>query len=290
MNARFKPENFPSGLVVTSVEECKILFANDYFYKISQDSAVTRVQLHDYFTPASNIVIESFIMPLLLDQGQCSEIQLTLHTDEGARIPVLINARIDIEQQQIYWVISTAQQRDNLYQQLVNLRNDLEVRAEKLEILSQTDDLTGLLNRRAFVIKANELMRQAKRYNDRYSFIMLDIDHFKHINDQYGHTMGDKVIQHCAERLTTNCRAHDIVARIGGEEFAIFMLNRPEDSAERFAEKLLTLFNSEPILTLNVTVSIGAVTSDNASYEALYQAADNMLYQAKKRGRNRVCY
>lgn len=281
-------DRFPSGLVVTTVEAFKILYANSYFYTLCKQKPVDLAQFNHFFTPASNIIIESFVMPMLLDQGACFEIQLTLQTAAG-RIPVLVNAHINREQQQIYWVISTAQQRDNLYQELVNLRNDLEARAEKLEILSHTDELTGLLNRRAFVSKANEIIRQAKRYNDSYSFLMLDIDHFKRINDQYGHNRGDEILKGCAKRLKDNCREHDLVARIGGEEFAIFTLHRHEDSALAFAEKLLNLISAEPISSLSVTVSIGVATSDDATYEMLYQAADNLLYQAKRQGRNRVC-
>ncbi len=147
-------------------------------------------------------------MPMLLHQGYCAEIQLTLETKAAEPVPVLVNARVvEGERKLIYWVISTAQQRDTLYQELVNLRNDLEQRAEKLEVLSQTDELTGLLNRRAFVSRATTLIKQGLRHKMSYSFFMIDIDNFKQINDQHGHDVGDEVLHKVGQLLAKNSRA-----------------------------------------------------------------------------------
>lgn len=287
MTAEFPLDNFPCGLVITTVEERKVIFANEYFYLLSKYEAKSVERIGNIFTPASKIIVESFIMPMLLHQGHCEEIQLTVQTKESGRKPVLVNAQIvSKDKPGIYWVISTAKQRDNFYQELVNLRNDLELRADKLEILSQTDELTGLMNRRAFVSKANSLIKQAHRHQMVCSFFMLDIDHFKQINDTYGHDVGDEVLQKIGDILAKNSREHDLVARIGGEEFAICTMNSTHDSPDKFAEKLLSVIRAEKIHGVEVTVSIGIVSSHTATYEDLYKSADQMLYEAKNRGRN----
>lgn len=291
MTVEFALDDFPTGLVVTTLEEREVLFANQYFYQISQQEPQSFSRIGLVFTAASKIVIESFVMPMLLHQGYCTEIQLTLETKAAERLPVLVNARIvDRDNRLIYWVISTAQQRDSLYQELVNLRNDLEVRAEKLEVLSQTDELTGLLNRRAFVSKATTLIKQASRHHISYSFFMIDIDHFKQINDQHGHDVGDEVLHKVGQLLANNSRESDVLARIGGEEFAIITLNQSNDSPIQFAEKLLAMIRAEKIQGIDLTVSLGLAISAKASFEQLYKGADILLYEAKNQGRNKLVW
>ncbi len=291
MTNEFTLDDFPTGLVVTTLEERRVLFANQYFYQISQHQPQPEAQLGMFFTPASKIVLESFVMPMLLHQGYCSEVQLTLLTQTDERIPVLMNARVtQSEPKRIYWVFSAAEQRDSLYQELVNLRNQSERRVEKLEVLSQTDELTGLLNRRAFVSKATTLIKQGLRLHVPYSFFMFDIDNFKQINDLYGHDVGDNVLRDVGQLLTKNSRENDIVARIGGEEFSIITLNQSAEFPVQFAERLLTLLRAEKIQGIAVTVSIGLAISANASFEQLYKGADVLLYEAKNQGRNRLVW
>ena len=290
-----KPEvvlnDFPVGLVVTRLNEGEILFANPYFYQVSQQQPEHNSRFAAFFTPASRIVLESFVMPMLLHQGYCTEIQLSLRTQAEGAVPVLVNARIVQDGDScIYWAISTAQQRDALYQELVNLRNDLELRAERLEVLSQTDELTGLLNRRAFVARATTLIKQGLRHNITYSFFMIDIDHFKQINDQYGHNIGDDVLSSIGRLLKNNSRDNDVLARIGGEEFAIITLNQNSESPMQFAEKLLNKIRAEKIQGIDITVSIGLAISATASFEQLYKGADILLYDAKHQGRDRLVW
>ncbi len=291
MKTEFALDDFPAGLVVTTLDEREILFANRYFYQISQQQPQTGARIGLAFTAASKIIIESFVMPMLLHQGHCTEIQLSLQMEAAEPVPVLVNARVvEGERKLIYWVISTAQQRDSLYQELVNLRNDLELRAEKLEVLSQTDELTGLLNRRAFVSRATTLIKQGLRHKMSYSFFMIDIDNFKQINDQHGHDVGDDVLHQVGQLLASNSRANDILARIGGEEFAIITLNQSHESPIQFAERVLTLLRAEKIQGIEVTVSVGLAVSSKASFEQLYKGADILLYEAKNQGRDQLVW
>lgn len=289
MTANFSLDDFPIGLVVTTLDSTEVLMASPYFYSLSQQQPLEISKLGQFFTPASKILLESFVMPMLLHQGHCDEIQLTIAASPTQRIPVLANARVVAgDPKLVYWAISTSQQRDTLYQQLVDLRNDLEVRAEKLEVLSQTDELTGLLNRRAFIQRAGALTKQAQRSEVPYAFFMLDIDFFKQINDQHGHAIGDQVLKDMAKILTENTRTNDIVARIGGEEFAIVTYDHSEKAASFLAAKLLTAIRKHPIQGISVTASLGVAIARSLSFEQLYQDADALLYQAKHQGRNRA--
>jgi len=289
MDPVFTPDVFPCGCIVTTLSEQTILQANPYFYQECQQTPKAQQRLSDVLTPASKIVLESFVMPMLLNLGHCEEIQLTIQGNSGERLPVLVNA--DVRQGNeplIFWVINSAKQRDKLYQELVDLRNALEEKAERLELLSQTDELTGLLNRRAFINRAQQLLKQAERHDQTCSFLLLDIDHFKQINDLHGHACGDAVLGQLGQLLKTNCRDHDVLARIGGEEFAIICMDRPSDCAAAFAEKLRMLVSQQPIEGIAVTVSIGVATAGQLSFEQLYKQADLLLYEAKHAGRNRL--
>ncbi len=289
MDPLFTPNAFPCGCLVTTLSEQIIRQANPYFYQEFQQSPKAQQRLSDVLTPASKIVLESFVMPMLLNLGHCEEIQLTVQGSDGERLPVLVNAIVQQgDEPLIFWVINSAKQRDKLYQQLVDLRNALEEKAERLELLSQTDELTGLLNRRAFTNRAHQLLKQADRNEQSCSFMLLDIDHFKQINDLHGHACGDAVLHQLGQLLRQNCREHDVLARIGGEEFAMICMDRPSDCAAAFGEKLLKLISNQPIEGVTVTVSIGVFSAAKLSFEQLYKQADLLLYQAKRAGRNRV--
>jgi diguanylate cyclase (GGDEF)-like protein/PAS domain S-box-containing protein len=166
---------------------------------------------------------------------------------------------------------------------------------EKLEILSRTDSLTGLLNRRSFdVILENELSR-FKRSGEIYSVLMLDIDHFKQINDRYGHATGDVAIQCIAQSCESILRSHDTIARIGGEEFCVILPCTNKKVAYTVAEKLREIVSNTSIAVLNedisITISIGVSQVEKTDIDpaVILKRADENMYKAKKAGRNRVC-
>ncbi|MBC7319370.1 GGDEF domain-containing protein, partial [bacterium] len=165
---------------------------------------------------------------------------------------------------------------------------------EEAEKLAITDPLTGLFNRRFLEEKlANELIR-AKAYGNYLSVVMADIDHFKRINDTYGHKVGDEVLKLLAVILKANIRGEDIVARYGGEEFVILLHNVSKYDAFRIAERIRieieeTSFE-EVGVPEKVTVSFGisCFPGDGEDPIDLLKKADQALYQAKSLGRNRV--
>lgn len=156
------------------------------------------------------------------------------------------------------------------------------------------DSLTGTLNRPAFYQHAEKEFARSKRYYRPLSVIMLDIDHFKQVNDQYGHRGGDQVLQIFAEACQEVIRSTDVMGRVGGEEFAMLLPDTPMMSAYNLAERLRERINKYPYLAgdmlIEVTASLGVAElhGDDTDFRALLQRADAALYAAKHAGRNRV--
>ena len=165
----------------------------------------------------------------------------------------------------------------------------------QLELLSRTDPLTGLLNRRAFdEIAENELSR-FKRNQEVYSLLMVDIDHFKLINDKYGHPSGDDVLKSIASTFTSNVRSHDKIARIGGEEFCVFLPCTNKQEAYEVAEKLRVIISNTSVplskgdISFTISIGVSEVENTDSDHTAIMERADENLYKAKTTGRNRVC-
>jgi diguanylate cyclase (GGDEF)-like protein len=171
---------------------------------------------------------------------------------------------------------------------------DLIRNAELLERLATVDSMTGLHNRRQFMVLAEGEWSRFQRYHRPLSMLMLDIDHFKSVNDRYGHVVGDETIVSVAAACQQGKRNSDIAGRLGGEEFAILL---PETDAtqalvvaERIRESVAANFLGVHKVRFNVTISAGiaAASVSMSGISALLQAADQALYQAKESGRNRV--
>ena len=165
---------------------------------------------------------------------------------------------------------------------------------EKLEILATFDSLTGLYNRRAILGKLHELINLANRYKEDFSLSMLDIDHFKRVNDRYGHLTGDEVLEKIATLIRRNIRDTDIVGRYGGEEFIIILPKTNLSSAWVVAERIRTIIEKTEMKDSAGNVFAITVSQGLAGWErdedatSLISRADEALYKAKEKGRNRV--
>ncbi len=165
---------------------------------------------------------------------------------------------------------------------------------KQLEYLATYDTLTGIMNRRLFLEMSEKLIKESHRLQRYFYFLMLDIDHFKQVNDTHGHDAGDTVLKTFASIIEKNIRQSDIFGRIGGEEFAIAFIDNTAESAYALAEKIRMAVKAEDFvindtLTLHITVSIGVVQAHrNESLEEAMKRADEMLYDAKSKGRDRV--
>ena len=189
---------------------------------------------------------------------------------------------------------------EELLQTNAELENQVEERTKelskankRLEYLAQTDDLTGIANRRSFSQRLEEETKRQERYGNLVSLAILDIDHFKMVNDTYGHDFGDEVLKEVTAFVTARLRNTDFAARYGGEEFAIIL---PETSLTQ-AQNLLDRIRSELAQykfmikgqSITVTVSVGlAASTQEMTSDGFFKQADLALYEAKNAGRNRV--
>ncbi len=181
--------------------------------------------------------------------------------------------------------------RTRIGQRIINLERRI------LE-LANTDPLTGLLNRRAFMERMEQEMSRAQREKKPFSFILADIDHFKRVNDTYGHQVGDLVLQRFTRQLQTCARPYDFLGRYGGEEFVVCLAGADRLQAGLVAERMRRQIEGMEIMlpddapSIRITASFGVASCSIASGEhidLLIKRADDALYLAKNKGRNCVC-
>jgi diguanylate cyclase (GGDEF)-like protein len=170
----------------------------------------------------------------------------------------------------------------------------LQISNDKLKELATKDSLTGILNRGGFFQTAQHLLVLSQRQKSDASFILMDLDYFKNINDTYGHFVGDKVLINFTQIIQSFLRKSDLIGRVGGEEFAIFLSDTGIDGAFKIADKIRKAIGNSPLEVegeiVSYTVSLGVDSSQEKDYsiDQLYKRADLKLYGAKDKGRNRV--
>ncbi|MDV6327650.1 diguanylate cyclase [Idiomarina sp. Sol25] len=195
------------------------------------------------------------------------------------------------------WVHELAEFKKDGVILLGTLRDITKEKELENSLLQQsiTDSLTGAFNRRHFDFRLKEEVKRSQRNQSPLSLLSFDLDHFKHVNDNYGHSAGDDVLKSIVNTVKSRLRDSDVFARIGGEEFAIILPDTPEDDAQMLAETLraaiqalVTKTESESIM-VTVTVGVTSTYFENESAETLLRRADKALYKGKQTGRNRVC-
>lgn len=176
-----------------------------------------------------------------------------------------------------------------------NTERALVLANEKLEFLANNDPLTGLLNTRAYYTVCEQMINISHRNHTSFSVLFVDLDHFKNINDTYGHNVGDIVLKAVSKCIMDFCRKSDLIGRVGGEEFSIFLPDTDNTSAVNFAEKLrakIELLNPNigEDKNISITASIGVASkmTHHKSITDIQRDADHAMYHAKKNGRNRV--
>jgi len=211
----------------------------------------------------------------------------------GGILQVLVNAfQFRLESEQIRDELAAHAGR--LQEKRDMLQLVMSERTAELTRQATTDSLTGIANRRYFMERGNEEIERARRYHLPLTLLLLDIDHFKQINDRFGHPAGDKLLQVIAQACQSNARNVDLPGRIGGEEFALLM---PETSAiaarlaaERLRRAIATIPPAQSGVLHQATASFGiaALNPQDTSMDSLVARADAALYRAKNGGRNRV--
>ncbi|OMF12199.1 PAS domain S-box protein [Paenibacillus amylolyticus] len=270
---------------------------------------------------SNKVFFHTYFYPYIQLYGHVDEMYFTFRTRDQQPVPVLLNGvrqtrngesvvdcvvvvmrkRIEHEKD----ILHTKTKLQELYQatqeankELERLHEEYKIKEQalikvndQLETLASTDLLTGLKNRRFFQEKMVEsllLFQEKQRY---FSLLVVDIDHFKSINDTYGHPIGDLVLGNLAGLLQSVSRSTDVVARYGGEEFVIILPDCEEEQAIGIAERYRSQVASADWGEYNITVSIGAATVvEEDTEKSLFQKADNALYASKTGGRNRVTH
>jgi len=161
--------------------------------------------------------------------------------------------------------------------------------------LAKKDMLVGILNRRGFQDELKRVLSFSRRMDSEFALLFLDLDHFKEVNDTYGHDVGDKLLQEVTRRILNNIRSEDIFARLGGDEFVIVFTNIKAQQLPRLVEKSLALFQKPWIIDnhhLGITSSIGVTVypNDAEDEEGLLVSADKAMYRSKQLGRNKIVY
>ena len=176
------------------------------------------------------------------------------------------------------------------YFRLFNQEKQLEAINKKLELISETDELTGLFNRRRISDEMEKLIAVSERYNSIFSIAMIDIDHFKKINDTYGHNTGDEILRELAGLIKSKLRTSDLIGRWGGEEFILVLPNTtPEDSGILLSRLQKDISNHSFCNGIKIAFSAGICGFlSGTSLNQLIDCADRALYNAKENGRNRT--
>ncbi|HIQ52700.1 MAG TPA: sensor domain-containing diguanylate cyclase [Pseudomonas pachastrellae] len=173
-------------------------------------------------------------------------------------------------------------------------KRQLESANTKLQELALRDGLTGLLNRRYWESCLEREFARHQRYDNPVSLVIFDIDHFKRVNDTYGHQTGDEVIRATARITSQLVRETDFAGRYGGEEFVVLLPGTTLDGAAQFAERLRSTIERQQLdyqgspLTFTISLGVATLADDMAGYQALLERADKALYQSKEGGRNQV--
>ncbi|WP_347861042.1 diguanylate cyclase [Salimicrobium sp. PL1-032A] len=193
-----------------------------------------------------------------------------------------------------FWIVSYLSGYTAFY--LIEYVRGMQRVLERYKAQASTDALTGLNNVRKFDELFNEISVQAEQKEEKLTLLYIDIDHFKHVNDTYGHKEGDQVLIELGELLKQNVRSFDIVSRNGGEEFTVLLLDCKTDRGEEISERIRKAVQAHSFMlttgeVIHVTVSIGLACYNETTKtpEMLLEEADEALYKAKKTGRNKVC-
>ncbi len=270
---------------------------------------------------ANKLIFHSYFYPMINLEQQVEELFIHLKHKEGMAIPFLMNARLYKEDtvERIDCILVKMQKRIDYEQELRSAKKLLEAAYQEKEQalanleqihveieqqqakllalnatlieLSETDKLTGLKNRRFFQDKLEQQLNSYYESAKPFSLCILDIDHFKKVNDTFGHQVGDDVLAQLAQLLTQRARKEDTVARYGGEEFVMILPDTEIAAAKEIGEQIrkTVAFDHWPAGQVTISIGMATVTLEDTG-TTLLKNADDALYASKKNGRNQVTH
>ena len=270
----------PFPIVITKLVDDQVLYINPLARNILgiPNDKTSQIHFTDYFVEANK---RSELIALANKQTVVESFQIQAKSPyTGVVLWINLSARVLELDGEL-----------TLYINFIDITKAKETEQE-LFIQASTDTLTGLYNRRQFETMTKQAFALHERTGNPFSVIMLDIDHFKNINDTYGHDAGDVVLKHLAEVMQKTMRQSDIIARFGGEEFIIFLMNTPPEEGLVAANKLREAIEKEMFISgttqIPVTISLGVSSSQKSDITALAKEADLALYHSKEHGRNQA--
>lgn len=273
------------GILITDKTET-VYYVNPAFTKITgyEEDEVFGCKADDYFHVEDSPLTFNDMKIITKTTGTWRG-DVTLSRKNGSRY-------------EAYLDINSVKDVDGNFEGYIFLQQDITTKKRimvELERLARVDSLTGLYNRRYFMERLRFELNRSKRYRSPLTLLMVDLDHFKHINDTYGHVFGDRVLEHIGQLIDQLMRNSDIAGRYGGEELIIALPNTPLSGGKVFAERLRTYLNQKEFTVIDgrkfrVTCSIGIACyrEEIGSMDHFFSLADEALYDAKKNGRNRI--
>ncbi len=234
--------------------------------------------------PKGSYGAESRLQTILSGRRDKNYIVLPLDIDKN-RIGYLIADGIKQEDREIFYVLAQ--------QFLLGIKRAFLY--QKIQELAITDSLTGVFSRRYYLDRLKEEIGRSKKFNLNFSFLMIDVDHFKDYNDRYGHLVGDAILKEISQTIKENIRQIDLLGRYGGEEFSIILTETDKEGARFAAERIRQSIEEKNFrvydedLKMTISLGISVFPADSQESGALIDKADQALYKAKETGRNRVC-
>ena len=223
-----------------------------------------------------------------IQDGVAREANVFLQHKNGHRVPVMVKALpIYNNEEEIIGAVEIFSE--------IKEENNLRADILKLQAEASQDSLTNVPNRKYLNAIIESKIREFKAVNVPFGVNFIDIDNFKHINDTYGHGIGDEILKLLVQTVQSNLRKNDIIGRLGGEEFVVVFSDINKQGLEKASEKIRTLVESSSLrLTdndLKITISIGAtLVNENDTVSSILERSDNLMYQSKKNGKNRVTF
>lgn len=299
-------DDIPCAMMITDPQGHILRLNREFLALVGGEEVSWRDRSMDaLLTPASRIFSQTHLFPTLHHAAAAREIYIHLIGADGEPVPVMVNAaRKQTEGGEgIVWAVFVARERSRFEAELIRARSEAQSLAQRLtasnalvaqqnEQLSEwslSDPLTGLRNRRALELAARQWQQQAAA-SATVAVLMVDVDHFKRVNDLHGHPEGDRVLVALARQLQASARGSDLVVRYGGEEFLLWLPDADVAAAGQVAARIHERTSHVNSAAGSVTVSIGLAAAQlqpgQDVLEPLVRRADEAVYEAKARGRN----
>lgn len=288
-------KNKPTILIIddspSNLQLLAHVLKDQYFIKVANHGHKGLEVAHSL--PRPDLILLDIIMPDIDGYEVCKQLKAD---DKVKDIPIIfITGKTDTDDEEKGLLIGASDYITKPIKPaivLARVKNQITIRRQHLQLqeIAMHDALTGLYNRHYLLDQFSKRLSHAARHGNELSLLVIDIDHFKQVNDTHGHKAGDNILKAVATILEKNCRKEDIAVRFGGEEFVVLLEHCNLDSAQRIAEKMRAEIELAQPEGIKITASFGLseLSETSNSFDSLFNRADEAMYAAKEAGRNKV--